>query len=219
MVSPNFDQRLINRWNELVVNNPKLTPQARYQLSQITNADIKLISKYKDIQYFKKEYPDQANHPYLLEGSKLLLDLSPSLSLDIIREYQIDIGITGTRATFNYRPDDSESMAIETIIHDILSIYALTGKVPGLLGAIYGVDNIVISALFVPFLALKQSVSQSFPAKELMFINFRILLLMLVSFIMVVWVLGRHRRRSRLGFCFSLSRQKLRGEIYILSVF
>ena len=58
MVSPNFNQRLINRWNELVINNPKITPQMRYQLSQISNADIILISKYKDIQYFKKEYQD-----------------------------------------------------------------------------------------------------------------------------------------------------------------
>jgi len=160
MVSPNFNQRLINRWNELVINNPKITPQMRYQLSQISNADIILISKYKDIQYFKKEYPDQANHPYLLEGSKLMQSLSPFLTLDMIREYQNDIGITGTRATFDFRADDWESLAIETIIHDILSAYHKTGKVPGLLGAIYGINNIELSALFVPFNALKGDIYQ-----------------------------------------------------------
>jgi hypothetical protein len=158
MANPGFNQeRLINRWNELVVNNPKVTPEMRYQLSQITNENIKLISKGVEKQYFDKRYPDQASHPYFVEGSKLLLNLSPNLDLATIVANQIDIGITGTASTFDFRTD-WESLGIETIIHDILSIYALTGKVPGLLGAIYGVDNITVSALFVPFLALKEDI-------------------------------------------------------------
>jgi hypothetical protein len=159
MVSQDFRQKLVNRWNERVVNNSNITSLMKYQLSQISNQDVIRISKQADIDYFNTKYPDQKNHIYLTEGSRLMQTLSPGLSIDVIKKYQNDIGITGTARTFDFR-SESESLVIETIIHDILSIYALTGKAPGILGAVYHFDGIETSAALVPIYAIKEGLNE-----------------------------------------------------------
>ena len=160
MESLTFGQRLSERFNELVFNNPRVTPLMKAELSQITNEDIKRVSKKYDRDYFKEKYPNLKNDPHFIAGSELMVTVSPKLSIDVVREYQNDISITGSSSTFDFK-SSSEALVIETIIHDILSIYKLTGKAEGVLNAVYYTDEIETSAALVPFYALKEALTET----------------------------------------------------------
>ena len=162
----NFRQRLINEWQQSKSN---LSSEQLNQMSQISREDIEKISEAEDVRITNEAYPDNTEHPYFLEGADLIISLSPNLSVNDIESFAPDIGITGI-ATLDpvlfYRPDGWLNLAIQTIVHDIFSLYHIalkekTGKSPGILEAVYGIDsavigidNVISSAILVPLEAI-----------------------------------------------------------------
>ncbi|NJM18906.1 MAG: hypothetical protein HC907_09420 [Richelia sp. SM1_7_0] len=155
----NFRQRLNNEWQNAISNLPTET---RIQISQLSTNDIKNISDPEDVRITNEAYPDNTQHPYFLEGADLIISLSPNLSVDDIKSFAPDIGITGIASLdplLFFRPDLWTNLGIQTIVHDILSLYQIalekkTGESPGILEAVYEIDSVVYSAIFVPLEAL-----------------------------------------------------------------
>ncbi|MBC1269455.1 putative Ig domain-containing protein, partial [Trichormus variabilis FSR] len=154
-----FKQRLINEWQQAISN---LSSEQLNQISQLSREDIKNISEEEDVRITNEAYPDNTQHPYFLEGADLIISLSPNLSVDDIESFAPDIGITGIASLdplLFFRPDLWTNLGIQTIVHDILSLYQIaleekTGESPGILEAVYEIDSVVLSAIFVPLEAI-----------------------------------------------------------------
>ncbi|BAZ14316.1 putative Ig [Calothrix sp. NIES-4071] len=156
-----FKQQLNSEWKKVIA---KLPIETRIQFSQLTTNDLKKISDINDVIITNKAYPKNTEHPYFLEGANLVTSLSPNLSVDDIKSYAPDIGITGIASLsplLFFRPDGWINLGIQTVVHDILSLYQIvleekTGKSPKILEAVYGFgfDSVVRSAVFVPIEAL-----------------------------------------------------------------
>ncbi|WP_163695851.1 hypothetical protein [Adonisia turfae] len=141
-----FNLKLKSEWNKAFGNLSKTQKQL---IQGLTDEDLRKASAQNAVRTTARVYPDNIEHPYFIEGSSLLRSQSPNITIEAIKEYHPDIGITGIPVLYPvlfWTLDSWINGAIQTIVHDNLSLYHIAleekyGESPEILEKVYGIDS------------------------------------------------------------------------------